>query len=126
MPLTYDPTQDGLEKVLRKYQIEALRLVWEEGEKGVVSREAWSHVNNVLDEEGRSRASVINFLNYMVDEGVLSYEEKSCKGGYQRVYYPAMNEREFKIYIAKMVIESFLKDFPEETREAIEELDLGY
>lgn len=129
MPFKYDPTQDGLEKVLRPYKIEALRLVWDEGEKGVVSRQAWAHVNKVLGERGEgsaSRASVINSLNSMVDDGVLRYEERTGKGGYHRVYFPKLNEREFKKYIVKIFNESFLKDFPEETREAIKELDLGY
>ncbi len=38
--------------------------------------------------EKRSRASVILFLNDMVDEGILEYEEKTGKGRYHRVYYP--------------------------------------
>lgn len=129
MPFKYDPTQDGLEKVLRPYKIEALRLVWDEGEKGVVSRQAWIHVNKVLGERGEgsaSRASVINSLNSMVDDGVLRYEERTGKGGYHRVYFPKLNEREFKKYIVTLFNKSFLKDFPEETREAIKELDLGY
>ena len=49
----------------------------------MISREVWSHVNKNLNPKTISRASIINFLNAIVDEGVLDYNEKSGKGGYQ-------------------------------------------
>ena len=54
----------------------------------------------------------------MVDEGVLNYLERTGKGGYHRVYSPKLDEVEFKKYVAKTVISSLMKDFPEETKEA--------
>ena len=38
-----------------------------------------------------SRASVIFFLNDMVDDGILRYVSKTGKGGHHRVYYPHQN-----------------------------------
>ena len=55
----------------------------------------------------------------MVDEGILDYHERTGKGGYHRVYKPKLNESEFKQFLAKTVIESLIKDFPVETKEAI-------
>jgi len=81
-------------------------------------------VNEALSGKTISRASVINFLNAMVDEGVLIYRETTGKGGYRRIYSPKYDERGFRKYIAKTVIESLLGDFPEETREAIREANL--
>lgn len=122
MTLTFDPAERGLRKVLRDYQVEALRFVWVKGEAGANSRETWHRVNEVLrGSKTISRASIINFLNAMVDEGVLNYRETTGKGGYRRIYSPKLDERGFKKYIAQTVIESLLRDFPEETREAIEE-----
>jgi len=123
MTLTFDPAGEGLAKVLKDYQIEALRLVWEKGEEGVNSREVYQHVNKALQGiRTISRASIINFLNAMVDEGVLNYKEETCKGGLRRVYSPKLDESGFKKHIAKGVITSLMKDFPEETKETMKEL----
>jgi predicted transcriptional regulator len=120
MTLIFNPNSDGLGKVFRDYQEEALRLVWERGEEGAISREVWGYVNEKLDgSKTISRASIINFLNAMVDEGILDYHERTGKGGYHRVYKPKLNESEFKQFLAKTVIESLIKDFPVETKEAI-------
>jgi hypothetical protein len=121
MTLIFDPAEKGLAKVLRDYQIKALRFAWEKSDEGVISREVWQHTNKVL--VGTiSRASIINFLNAMVDEGVLNYREESGKGGYHRVYFPKLDEREFKKHIARKVITSLTRDFPEETNEVINQL----
>ena len=118
MTLIFYPERGGLSKVFRDYQEEALRLIWEKADEGVISREAWSHVNGKLVGKTISRASIINFLNAMVEEGVLDYVEKTGKGGYHRVYKPKLNETEFKKFLAETIISSLMKDFPNETKEA--------
>ena len=123
MTLTFDPAGEGLAKVLRDYQIEALRIVWTKGDEGAISKEVWLHVNKVLlGIRTISRASIINFLNAMVDEGVLNYENETCKGGTRRIYTPKLDERGFKKHIANTVLKSLIKDFPEETKETLREL----
>jgi predicted transcriptional regulator len=117
--LIFNPASDGLSKVFRDYQEEALRFVWERNEEGAISREVWSHTNDRLVGKTISRASIINFLNAMVDEGVLDYDERTGKGGYHRVYRPKLNETAFKKYVAQTVISSLMKDFPAETKEAL-------
>jgi len=119
MTLIFNPDSDGLSKVFRDYQEEALRLVWNKGSEGVISREVWSQVNQNLDGKTISRASIINFLNSLVDEGVLDFEERTGKGGYHRVYRPRLDENEFKKYLAETVISSLMKDFPKETKEVV-------
>jgi hypothetical protein len=122
MPLVLDPSKTGFEKVLRDYQIEALRMVWESTGEGVTSREVYLHVNKALgDDKSISRASIINFLNSMCDERVLNYEEETCKGGMRRKYSPGVDEEGFKIFIAKSVFDSLMKDFPDQTIQAIKE-----
>ncbi len=122
MTLVVDPSKDGFEKVLRDYQIEAMKMVWNNGETGVTSREVYQHVNKALKGvKTISRASIINFLNRMCDEKVISYVEETCKGGMRRKYSTGLNEDEFKKYIATIVFESLLKDFPDQTMDALKE-----
>ena len=122
MPFVIDPDKTGFEKVLRDYQIEALRMVWGDDPKGVTSRDVYRHVNKQLEGVRTiSRASIINFLNSMCDEGVLTYVEETCKGGTRRKYFTGLNEEGFKKHIAKSVLVSLLKDFPEQTIEAVKE-----
>jgi len=120
MPIVIDPSKDGLEKVLRDYQIEALSHVWKHDGVGLTSREVYEAVNESLDgSRSVSRASIINFLNAMCDEGVLDFEEETCKGGMRRRYRKGMDEPAFKKYVASTVLRSLMKDFPEQTLEAI-------
>jgi hypothetical protein len=79
-----------------------------------------SQVNERLDGgKSISRASIINFLNDMVDEGVLDYVEESGKGGYHRVYSAKLDEVGFKRSLAESFVSSLMKDFPEETKKVI-------
>lgn len=119
--MMFDPTEKGLLKVLRDYQEEALRFVWDSDE-GVTSRKVWIYVNDVLKGERTvSRASIINFLNRMVEEDVLNSREESGKGGYHAIYTPKMDETEFIKHIVRTVNESLMRDFPEESREVLKE-----
>jgi len=89
MGIVFDTREDGFRTVVKDYQEMALRFVWGSGERGVSSREAWLNVNKELGGSGSiSRASIINFLNAMVDEGALSYTETTGKGGHRRIYSP--------------------------------------
>ena len=121
MTIVIDPSREGLEKVLRDYQIEALRIIWNSDNKGMTSREVYQAVNRSLGNKTISRASIINFLNDMCDEGVLKYEEETCKGGTRRKYFTGLDETGFKKHVAKVVLSSLMKDFPAQTREVIRE-----
>ena len=121
MTLIFNPVKDGPAKVFRDYQEEAMKYVWERKQEGTISREVWENVNDRLIDKTISRASIINFLYSMVDEGVLSYEERTGRGGYHGVYRPAQCENEFKVFMASMVISSLMRDFPEETMAVIKE-----
>jgi hypothetical protein len=120
LPIVVDPSKTGLEKVLRDYQIEALKIVWDNANRGVTSREVYAAVNKSLENvKTISRASIINFLNEMCDDSVLKYQEETCKGGMRRKYFPGLDEEGFKRYIAKTVFESLVRDFPEQTVDAL-------
>jgi Fe2+ or Zn2+ uptake regulation protein len=119
--IEYDASEKGLRAVLKDYQEIALRVIWASPE-GLGSRAVWDRVNAELKPGTISRASVINFLEAMREAGVLKGVEKTGKGGYHWIYSPAMNEVEFKQYIARTILESLLRDFPEETAEAVKKI----
>jgi predicted transcriptional regulator len=116
--IEYDTAESGLRAVLKDYQELALRAIWATPE-GLGSKAVWDRVNAELKPNTISRASVINFLESMRETGVLKGVEKTGKGGYHWIYSPAMNESEFKQHIARTILESLMRDFPEETREAL-------
>lgn len=121
MGFVFDSSEKGLRTILRDYQEIAMRFLWERGEEGAISREAWANTNTVLmeKEDSISRASIINFLNEMVDKDVLSYTERSGKGGYHRVYFPNFDEAGFKEFIAKLFVGKLLEEFPDETENVL-------
>ncbi len=121
LTLIFNPEKKGLAKILLHYQQEALNSIWRNSEKGQTSREVHEYVNGKID-GSISRASIINFLKDMADEGVLDYEMHPGKGGMRPIYTPRMNESEFKTHVAQTIIASLLKDFPEETKTVINQL----
>jgi predicted transcriptional regulator len=120
--IEYDTAEPGLRAVLKDYQELALRAIWANPE-GLGSKAVWDRVNAELKPNTISRASVINFLEAMREAGVLKGVEKTGKGGYHWIYSPSMNEAEFKQYIARTILESLMRDFPGETRAALENLE---
>ena len=118
----FDPSKHGLRKTLKEYEEIGLRYIWNQGEKGAGSGKTWKAVTETLGpDKSISRASVIFFLNRMVDQGVLDYRTATGKGGHHRVYYPIMDERGYKKHLLKTVVESLMRDFPAETREALKD-----
>ena len=118
--LKFDPSQDGLRKTLKEYEELTLRHIWEIGEEGASSGLVWKVVNEKLKPGGSiSRASVIFAMNRFVNQGVLGFRDGTGKGGHHKIYYPLMDEKGYKKYVLKTIIESMMSDFPEETQEAL-------
>jgi len=121
--LLIDPSKTGLRKTLREYEELALRYIWETGTEGAGSGSTWSAVSERLG-EGKtiSRASIIFFLNRMVDQGVLSWRDATGKGGHHKIYVTKLDEVEYRKYVLKTVIESMIEDFPEESYQVLNEI----
>jgi len=114
----FDPSQPGLRKTLREWEELALRSMWDVGEDGAKSRVVWERVNEELDEgKSISRASIILFLEKMEEQGVLGSRDVTGKGGHHKIYYPLMDEKGYVKYLIKTMVESMMRDFPEETKE---------
>ena len=118
MSLEMDLSKTGYEMSFKPYQVLALRYLWTT-KSGAKSLEVWNHVK-AQPGGSISRASIINNLNAMVDNGILDYDEKTGTGGHHRVYRHRYSEAELKEYLASCIIRKLLKEFPEETRKVIE------
>ena len=121
MPLKIMLGKTGFNAVLKPYQIEAMKYLWANPSEGKSSKEVWDAVNEVLP-SGKtiSRASIINTLYALADDGVLGFHEITGKGGHRRIYKAVYDESGFKRYIAETVLRKLLQDFPDETRQAIQ------
>jgi hypothetical protein len=116
--MKFDSSKNGLEAMFKPYQAALLERIWalNEGE-GFTSGEAYNHLSDSgvkMKGTGRapSRASVIFFLNDMVEEGVLGYYEKPGKGGYHRVYNPVMNKEQFGRHVYSTLTGKLRAMFP--------------
>lgn len=101
-----------------------MQALWDlpEGKVGS-SRDIWVKTNvDLAGTSTISRASIINFLNAMVDIGVLSYHEITGKGGHRRIYAPMYDEEGTKAYLANMIIQKMYTEWPAATREAIKKI----
>lgn len=117
----YDTSQTGFNAVLKSWQLKTMQIVWSSRE-GANSRTVWIKVNQALKGETISRASIINFLEAMRGMGVISGEEKTGKGGHHWVYYPSLDETGFKRFITETLLDSLMRDFPEETKVVINQV----
>jgi len=112
--MRFDLEKEGLETVLRPWQVELMRWIWSV-HREVDSRAAYIHIQG--SETPMSRASSINFLNTMAEEGFLIYREVTTKGGWKRVYRPssiALDEETFSRTIAERIIDKARRELLED------------
>jgi len=117
----FNPAESGLRKTLKEYEAVALRYIWTIDDEGAVSAATTAVVNEKLAPATISRASIIFFLNRLVVQGVLGFWDGTGKGGHHKIYFPLMDEKGYKKHLLKTIIDSMMRDFPEETQEAIKE-----
>ena len=101
MDLVMDLTKTGLDMFFKPYQVKSLNFLWDT-QNPRSSRQVWNHVNNEMA-EGISRASIINFLNASVENGLLNYVETTGKGGYRRLYSSIRSRSETSIFLSEKV-----------------------
>ena len=94
-----------------------LNEVWN-AEEPIGSGPAWRILNDKgikVNPDARtsvSRATVIMFLDRMVDDGVLGYTEASGKGGYHKLYFPKVSREKYPEYVVKQIVEGLMRTFP--------------
>ena len=94
-----------------------------ENPKGLTNRTTWEKVNQTLGKDSISRASIINFLEAMHSLGILDAEDRTGKGGHHSIYRAALDETGYKQFIASTLIESLMQGFPDETKEALKNIN---
>ncbi len=103
-----------METLFKPYQALLLEWIWELNEnqrKGVTSGQAHLFLQDTS--ERKSRASVIFFLNDLVEDQILTYEETTGKGGHHRVYFPKMNREEFSDHVVLSINVKLASIFPQ-------------
>ncbi len=116
-----DLDKDGLEMVLPPWQLLLMRWIWRIGRE-VDSRAAYNHLQE--SPTPMSRASAINFLNKMVEEGYLIYRETTTKGGHKRLYKPsptAPDEESFRKALSQRILEKVRTELEGDTTERFSE-----
>jgi predicted transcriptional regulator len=82
-----------------------MRLIWDAGGE-IDSRTAHTRLKGSATQV--SRASAINFLKKMAEEGFLEHREVTSKGGLKRLYRPsrvAPDEKGFKRALANRIFD---------------------
>jgi len=118
MPLVLETEKQGFEMFFKPWQVEAFKALWKTPE-GANSKTVW---DTVTETTRISRASIINFLNEMVDEEILTYTETTGKGGHYRIYKLELSETELKATIANRLIQKLLNEYPEATKNTINQM----
>jgi predicted transcriptional regulator len=110
--MIFDTEEVGLLTLFRPYQAALMEYIWEMNERERVGLTSGQLYNWLLDHpDSKSRASVIFFMNDMVDEGVLEYETGTGKGGYHRIYYPKMTKKQFADYVVEKITSKLREAF---------------
>ena len=116
MPLSMDLSASGYEMFFKPWQVVALKYLISIRPKGANSREVYVHVSSKTE---ISRASIINFLNALVDDSVLDYTETTGKGGHHRIYSIPYDESGFKQFHAEQFLNKLRKEYRDETNKAL-------
>jgi len=87
--------------LFRPYQHYLLEHIWKNVDKENPIGSGKAHQFILTTDDKKSRASVIFFLNDMVEEGLLGWHDRTGKGGHYREYYPLMNRSQFWSHVTK-------------------------
>ena len=101
MDLNLDLSETGLGMFFKPYQIISLDILWN-SEETLSSRQVWEQANEQIPGT-ISRASIINFLNASVENGLLNYVETTGKGGYRRLYSSKLSKPETSTFLSGIV-----------------------
>lgn len=106
---------EGLLAIWRPYQIHIIEILLSVKNYRFSSGEVWKKTNARLGpDDSISRASVIIFLNGLVQDGIADYTEETGKGGYRKMYKMIPETR---TELTDQIVDKFLfqlyKIFPE-------------
>jgi len=97
----------GLQTLFKPYEVALLVHTWEsniEERTGISTGQAYKFLQQTGESElMMSRASITVFLNKMVEEGILEYEERTGNGSRNKVYYPKMTREQFAQHVVETI-----------------------
>lgn len=113
-----DTEGKGLAAIFKEWHVPLVKELFErtlssgEAHKFIVKHDIRTKKKN---RDPVSRASIIFFLNDLVDDGLLSYTEFSGKGGWARRYEMTLTREEFAHKIIGHFVGQLLLTFPKES-----------
>ena len=119
--IQYDVTKMGLDAIFRPWQVVVLDTI-HGSSTGMNSKTVTTEVNKKLGQNSISRASIINFLEYLRELGILHGEDETGKGGHHWVYSPGMGDPQYKQFIVDLMLTRITDEFPSELESALEKL----
>lgn len=102
--LKLDLSETGLDMFFKPYQQKALSILWDHPE-GLSSRQVWEITNKKIS-GSISRASIINFLNDILEYGILDYRVEHGKGGERRYYWHQYDRDGFSNYLKDVFLKA--------------------
>ena len=105
-----DTTKDTMLAIMKPYQHGIISMMIEK-KTGLIT----SEIHAALEFEGYivSRASVINFCKTLAAHDIVSFEERTGKGGYHRVYSALMSWESIIEYMHMKVLAKMKAAFPD-------------
>lgn len=96
-------------KKLQPYKIETLALLF--NETPLKSIDVFLNLEKTMGDKHPSRASVINFLNSLVDNHHVTYEFGTGKGGHHRIYTLKGNRDDFTTRLQTQLLKEFHEEY---------------
>ena len=105
-----DTAKENILAIMKPYQDGIIEMILESGKTGISTFK----LHTGLEAEGIiiSRASVINYCKKLAANDVISFEERTGKGGYHRIYFKLMSWESIIEYIHIQVLLKLTEAFP--------------
>jgi predicted transcriptional regulator len=102
MRLRFNPTKDGLVKVLGPLETDIMRLIWQD------RRSTVKKVHRKLSQQREiAYTTVMTTMSRLADKGVLDRQ----RDGLAYVYSPTVTEQEFVAMVVRQVLDGLLSDY---------------
>ena len=94
--------KDDTKILFKDYQTEILRKLFTTDEP-LTSSKTHNHLIEIMNGDHPSRASVIFFLNDLVDYKYVKFNDVTGKGGHHREYYTNLTKNDFTNKVHKVI-----------------------
>ena len=106
-----DTSKEGYGTIFKPYKIQVINYLLAHPDKGIGSGELYR--NCQAFDVKVSRASIILFLNNMVEDGLASFKDTTGKGGHYRLYGIRDGWANVEKHVITRLLEGMRQAFPE-------------